>query len=166
MYSDRRNAEQPKFLSGWKDIATYLGKGVRTVQRYERDLCLPVRRPAGKNRAAVIATKAELDAWVGASQIRETFRLARVSSNMPESFVREIRQSVTEMHQLRENMTALRKELRASVGALHESLNILRDGLRRDRVRESRPRMAVLDPSYRTDYVQQLLQVDSKRKAS
>jgi hypothetical protein len=56
-----------EIFSGWKDIANYLGKGVRTVQRYERDLHLPIHRPAGKPHAAVIATKAELDGWVKAS---------------------------------------------------------------------------------------------------
>ena len=56
----------PAFLSGWKEIATYLGMGVRTVQRYERELRLPVHRPNGKSAGAVIATKAELDAWVNA----------------------------------------------------------------------------------------------------
>jgi hypothetical protein len=51
-------------FSGWKDIANYLGKGVRTVQRYEGEFGLPVRRPAGKHRGSVLATKAELDEWV------------------------------------------------------------------------------------------------------
>jgi hypothetical protein len=49
-------------LSGWKDIAIHLAKGVRTVQRYERELGLPIHRPSGKARASVIATKVELDA--------------------------------------------------------------------------------------------------------
>ena len=57
----------PAFLSGWKEIANYLGKGVRTVQRYERELRLPVHRPNGKSAGSVIATKAELDSWVNAS---------------------------------------------------------------------------------------------------
>src|SRR5436309_1682014 len=51
-------------VTGWKDIANYLQKGVRTVQRYERELGLPVRRPAGKATGSVMATKSELDAWV------------------------------------------------------------------------------------------------------
>jgi hypothetical protein len=36
---------QTMILKGWKDIAKYLGCGVRTVQRWEK-LGLPVRRPA------------------------------------------------------------------------------------------------------------------------
>lgn len=35
-------AEPTRLLSGWKEIANYLGKGVRTVQRYEYELLLPV----------------------------------------------------------------------------------------------------------------------------
>lgn len=62
--------ELPRYLTGWKEIATYLGRGVRTVQRYERQIGLPVHRPAGKSIAAVIATKAELDAWVMADSTR------------------------------------------------------------------------------------------------
>ena len=38
-------------LNSWKEIANYLGRGVRTVQRWERDLRLPVHRPKGKDRA-------------------------------------------------------------------------------------------------------------------
>jgi len=51
-------------LNSWKEIASYLGRGVRTVQRYERELGLPVRRPHGRSRSAVIALSDELDAWL------------------------------------------------------------------------------------------------------
>jgi hypothetical protein len=51
-------------LNSWKEVATYLGRGVRTVQRWEQELGLPVRRPRGKSRSAVIAFKSELDAWL------------------------------------------------------------------------------------------------------
>jgi len=53
-----------EILSGWKEIANYLRKGVRTVQRYEREQGLPIHRPNGKSTGSVIATKAELDGWV------------------------------------------------------------------------------------------------------
>ena len=41
-----------------------MGRGVRTVQRWERELDLPVRRPRGKSRSAVIALAADLDEWL------------------------------------------------------------------------------------------------------
>jgi hypothetical protein len=52
-----------QLLTSWKEIAMYLSKGVRTVQRWERELGLPVRRPA-QSRHIVLATTSELDGWV------------------------------------------------------------------------------------------------------
>lgn len=54
----------PPVLTSWKDIARYMGKGVRTVQRWEQDFGLPVRRPVGSNRKAILARPGDLDAWV------------------------------------------------------------------------------------------------------
>ncbi|HWR17749.1 MAG TPA: hypothetical protein VN577_23165 [Terriglobales bacterium] len=49
-------------LTSWKEIASYMGKGVRTVQRWEQELGLPVRRP-GEDRHIVLAFPAELEQW-------------------------------------------------------------------------------------------------------
>jgi hypothetical protein len=51
-------------LTSWKEIATYLGKSVRTVQRWEASLGLPVRRPNANDRNIVVAIPAELDEWI------------------------------------------------------------------------------------------------------
>ena len=74
MYPGITNPYQPHFLNGWKEIANYLGKGVRTVQRYERTLALPVRRPSGRSGGAVMATPAELDNWVNGSALQVVYR--------------------------------------------------------------------------------------------
>jgi len=66
-----------EIFSGWKEIANYLGKGVRTVQRYERDMHLPIHRPAGKAHGAVVATKGELDEWVNTSPVRKELKPTR-----------------------------------------------------------------------------------------
>ncbi|MGZ4817183.1 MAG: hypothetical protein ACXVZJ_01085 [Terriglobales bacterium] len=50
-------------LHGWKEIANYLRRGVRTVQRWERFDC-PIRRPAGHPRSTVIAFSEEIDQWL------------------------------------------------------------------------------------------------------
>ena len=50
-------------LAGWKEIASHLHRGVRTVQRWEY-FGLPVRRPAGRSRSAVFAISEEIDRWV------------------------------------------------------------------------------------------------------
>ena len=52
----------PHVLGSWKEIAAFLGKGVRTVQRWEKCIGLPVHRPGG-NCGVVLAYPAEIDAW-------------------------------------------------------------------------------------------------------
>jgi hypothetical protein len=50
-------------LDSWKEIAAYLKRGVRTIQRWEQTDGLPIRR-LGQDRAGpVFAYRAELDAW-------------------------------------------------------------------------------------------------------
>jgi len=41
-------------LNSWKEIATYLDRGVRTLQRWERDEHLPIRRVGAGERAPVL----------------------------------------------------------------------------------------------------------------
>ena len=50
-------------LNGWKEIASYLGKGVRTVQRWETEHHLPIRRIGREGGEIVFAFKNEIDAW-------------------------------------------------------------------------------------------------------
>jgi hypothetical protein len=45
--------------------------GVRTVQRHERKLGLPVRRLAGKPTGPVMALQSELEDWVGRGTARQ-----------------------------------------------------------------------------------------------
>ena len=50
-------------LTSWKEIAEYMGKGVRSLQRWEREMGFPVHRPCVKQRGVVLAYPSELDAW-------------------------------------------------------------------------------------------------------
>lgn len=50
-------------LESWKEIATYLKREVRTVQRWEKDEGLPIHRQMHKSLGTVYAYKAELDGW-------------------------------------------------------------------------------------------------------
>lgn len=51
-------------LQGWKNVASELDRGVRTVQRWERDLGLPVHRVGSKPRCPVFAFAEELYRWL------------------------------------------------------------------------------------------------------
>ena len=123
MKEHSKKNEPQQFLSGWKEIANYLGKGVRTVQRYEREFGLPVRRPAGRPWGSVVATRAELDAWVYASPIRHEFRLSRPGPD--EKYVAvsvNIQRGLEHMKQLRDQMSELRAEVNRSVSLLRDSV--------------------------------------------
>jgi tetratricopeptide (TPR) repeat protein len=51
-------------LDSWKEIAVYLGRTVRTVQRWEESEGLPVHRHQHHLQGTVYAYPEELDAWV------------------------------------------------------------------------------------------------------
>jgi phage terminase Nu1 subunit (DNA packaging protein) len=54
---------EPIVLNSWKEISQYMGRSVRTLQRWER-FGLPVHRPSGKDRSSVYALPHELNRWL------------------------------------------------------------------------------------------------------
>jgi tetratricopeptide (TPR) repeat protein len=50
-------------LDSWKEIATYLARTVRTVQRWERTQALPVHRQLHDSMSSVYAYTDDLDGW-------------------------------------------------------------------------------------------------------
>jgi PleD family two-component response regulator len=63
-------ADAGHVLNGWKEIAQYLGRGIRTVQRWESMYGMPVHRPAAKDRSAVTAFPSEIDNWLKFASLR------------------------------------------------------------------------------------------------
>jgi tetratricopeptide (TPR) repeat protein len=55
---------QTERLESWKEIATYLKRDVRTVQRWERREALPVHRHRHDRRASIYAYRSELERWL------------------------------------------------------------------------------------------------------
>ncbi len=51
-------------LNSWKEISAFLGRGVRTVQRWERLHKLPVYRVGQGQRSPVFAYASELSLWL------------------------------------------------------------------------------------------------------
>jgi phage terminase Nu1 subunit (DNA packaging protein) len=86
-------------LTSWKQIAAHLGKGVRTVQRWERDLGLPVRRRGGQQ--SIVAFPTELNEWF---QERFSTRCGQTTESEVES--------------LRIELKTLRQQLAAAMQAV------------------------------------------------
>lgn len=51
-------------LDSWKEIAVYLKRSARCVQRWERHEDLPIHRHQHRRGATVYAFPADLDAWL------------------------------------------------------------------------------------------------------
>jgi eukaryotic-like serine/threonine-protein kinase len=64
----RTVADRGDRLDSWKEIAAFLGRGVRTVQRWEEVEGLPVRRHVHGRGGTVFAFKAELQKWYAQRQ--------------------------------------------------------------------------------------------------
>jgi hypothetical protein len=152
-------------LSGWKDIANYLGKGVRTVQRYEGELRLPVRRPAGRARGSVVATKEEIDSWIAASPIREHSKPEEADTRRVLS-METMKKRIEEMVRLRSQMSELRVDLRASLYVLSESVRSLQAQMKQNEYSfpQQRP---IVGTGWRTPRTLSVMAEESRlRKAS
>jgi hypothetical protein len=96
-------------LGSWKEIATYLGKGVRTVQRWERCSGLPIHRPSGTSKGVVLAFPAELDKWAR-RQDAGAHASARLSLERNSTLTAEL---CEQTHQLRARTRELVKQTTA-----------------------------------------------------
>jgi hypothetical protein len=105
----------PAVLTSWKEIASYLGKGVRTVQRWEVQLDLPVRRPNGGSGRVIQASREDLDRW-----------LATRWSRRPA----EGSESVEVSRDLRREQRRLVFELSQSLSALVEECESIRSSIK------------------------------------
>jgi Tol biopolymer transport system component len=59
-------------LDSWKEIAAYLKRDVKTVQRWEKREAMPVYRHVHDKIGSVYASRAELDAWARSRNLRTT----------------------------------------------------------------------------------------------
>ena len=108
---------QPELLTSWKEIANYLGKGVRTVQRWEVQFGLPVRRPNEKTKGIVHATTRDLDRWLEAqwSQRRKDDDESQLAVRPNGKYVEAVRAAIEQSVQLRQKNRVLLKDIRTKV---------------------------------------------------
>jgi len=72
---------EKQVLDSWKEIADYLKRSVKTCQRIEHELGLPIHRLADTPKARVFAYKEEIDRWIEKTQHSEKeifFRKSRL----------------------------------------------------------------------------------------
>ena len=97
-----KNAE---VLSSWKEIAAHLGKGVRTVQRWEAQLGLPVRRPMKARKGVVMAFPRELDEWSKKHQVQRESTPTRERSRQARELATDLLKRSTEIRALAQSLS-------------------------------------------------------------
>ena len=104
-------------FTSWKEIASYLGKGVRTVQRWEAQFGLPVHRPNAHAKGIVRATREELDQWIATRWSPRSGQFELPDLGVTRAPVRTNLEASQE----------LRMQNRALLLGLHKSLEQLKD---------------------------------------
>jgi hypothetical protein len=121
------SSEDSAVLSSWKDIARYLGKGVRTVQRWERHLGLPVRRPIGASqKSAVVLYRGDVDAWLVTHFSARTLQKDGEKGNRSSRSARStLREGIRTARELRTANQKLTEQIIASIQLLTERCDLL-----------------------------------------
>ena len=113
---------QAAVLTSWKEIARYVGRGVRTVQRWEQDFGFPVRRPFGSRKKAILARRSDIDSWVAirCSTADRYSRAPADSGNLQSGA--SLAAELETFRMLRLEQAELRAGLRDAIRSLHESI--------------------------------------------
>lgn len=123
------DAPRSQVLNSWKEIAGYMKVGIRTVQRYESEFGMPVRRFDGKNRSLVWAYPDELCTWLHhrakPSERRESPETCVVDLASLGTIVAKVQESILENARLRKESQALRSALREAMASLQDSVDRL-----------------------------------------
>jgi phage terminase Nu1 subunit (DNA packaging protein) len=103
-------SESNSTLNSWKEIATFLGRGVRTVQRWERELGLPVHRVRRTEHSPVFAYRKEVQAWINAK--------SQLLSPTPATQGGGVRLRRSEIHDFHEQTMRRSQDLVRKLGSL------------------------------------------------
>src|SRR5690242_9354539 len=113
-----------RVLNSWKEISNYIGRGVRTVQRWEEHYGLPVHRPSGRDRSAVYALVDEVDAWLKAGATHQ--KPAAAKKPLDPEVLAYCEHLITNAGALRERLRVTRQkaeEIRLKINASRRARN-------------------------------------------
>ncbi len=120
-------------LNSWKEIATFLHRGVRTVQRWESKNQLPVHRVGGGEKAPVFAFAEELQAWLRTFEKNEF----GYSPELAPKCLQTDKKAIEEQRNLRADLRRLLHEHRQRMISLQRTLTVqarVRDPLELTRI--------------------------------
>jgi CheY-like chemotaxis protein len=141
-------AAEGKLLNGWKEIAQYLGRGIRTVQRWEIDLQLPIRRPRGRTRSAVTALTTDIDRWLAMTPTHDEMEMPCPQDTAPRLRVLVVEDNVRDLTSCVEILKKL------GVGEIDAASNVAAALLRLQDVNDGKlppPDLIILDLNFPAD---------------
>jgi len=116
----------PELLTSWKEIASHLGKGVRTVQRWEEQFGLPVRRPNQRSKGIVHATRQDLDRWLQMHWSERSREDGRTNAQpMDKMDVAEVHARIRQSEELRSRNRMLLASVKLSLETFCQECEIL-----------------------------------------
>lgn len=108
-------------LSSWKEIAQFFGKGVRTVQRWEKTLDLPIHRPPGAPSNVVLAKESDLEEWMNRGVVGAHMRAGQAVENAFDSIEKAIRELPRDAAQREERLAMMRQRMEELRHALEQA---------------------------------------------
>lgn len=109
-------------LNSWKEIAVFLGRGVRTVQRWESELGLPVHRIRQTDHSPVFAFESELRMWLEHRRKAGVRKMPSPNADAPPSPRTEPADVLHRSHHLTERMRELLEEQSKATKQLMQNL--------------------------------------------
>ena len=120
--TSRDQASGLTVLNSWKEISDYLGRSVRTVQRWESELKLPIHRPRGSKRSAVMAIPAELAEWLKRTPVHELGTHSRTRSHSGVERQRQLTELFAQTKQLCDAVLESRRQLFIAVCTISQTV--------------------------------------------
>ena len=102
----------PVVLNSWKEISQYMGRSVRTLQRWER-FGLPIHRPTGNDKSSVYALPHELQRWLAKGKPAESVK--HEYHDRLRAIREHARDVIASMTRLRRNAETLQSQIKRSM---------------------------------------------------
>ena len=139
---ERPVTSKPRRLNSWKEIAAYLGRGVRTVQRWEK-MGLPVQRPKSGSRGSVTAATDEIDNWLLGAHTHG-FNVPQIGERQP--FREALLDSVQQARALRKEMAILRENEHIALTQLTDKITALEKSCGKSNLSQERKPSRIKEP--------------------
>jgi DNA-binding transcriptional MerR regulator len=126
-------------LTSWKEVAAYMGRSIRTVQRWEK-FGLPVRRLTKSSRSSVLANSRDIDIWLANAHAHGF----ATKQSREQIFLRGALAETLAMHRvLQAEMAKLRDERHEELRTLKHTLQRLIDTMTPKDATRAKPQQAI-----------------------